>query len=104
MKDWLVIVFIILTILVAGVAGFFFGKTKCSSEVVSVPVIRQDPVLIHRIDSLNTVNKVRVYIIDSLQLEITKLKKRHETDINAVDNLPAPELYRKIADYYSKGK
>jgi uncharacterized C2H2 Zn-finger protein len=102
MKDWLVIVLIILTILISGVAGFFFGKTKCSTEYVSVPVIREDPVMLHRIDSLNTVNKVHVYIIDSLKRENTKLKQNHEKDIAAVDTLPAPMLYRKIAEYYSR--
>lgn len=95
MKAWLELVVIVLLIIVSGLAGYFLHKTKTETKPDTVVVIRPDRETLLKIDSLE-------FVIKTLKTQLAKTKTQHEETINSVDTLSAPELYRKIAEYYSR--
>lgn len=88
--------------LASGIAGYFLNKSKTVLQPQPIPVFREDPKLLQRIDSFKVVTKVHLYYIDSLKQQISLLKKKHENYNNNIDTLPAPVLYRKITEYYGR--
>ena len=71
MKDGILIGLIIALLIVLGIGWFQYSKLENKFQEVQ---IKQNEYL-YKIDSLNNINNQNIYIIDSLSLNISNLKK-----------------------------
>ena len=71
MKDGILIGLIVALLIVLGIGWFQYSKLENEFQEVQ---IKQNEYL-YKIDSLNNINNQNIYIIDSLSLNISNLKK-----------------------------